>query len=72
MALVHATRITSQPTPAERVALAIAVRIADVVAWRIQRRADRVAGAVPARTTVQDAAAARDAHRAEAHWLGLR
>lgn len=72
MALLDSTRIRLHPTPAERVALAVATWISLAVAQRMERRRQRVTDAHATYALADDVAASRDEDRARAYLLGIR
>ena len=75
MALIESTRARLHPTPAERLALALATWISVGVAERMARRAQRLTDACTASdaAALEDVAAThRDREHARACLLGIR
>lgn len=72
MALIDSSRIRLRPTPAERVALAVASWLSLAVATRMNRRVNRSAEAHAIRDLRDGVSARRDDDRARAYLLGIR
>ncbi len=75
MALIESTRARLNPTPAERLALALATWISVGVAERMARRVQRLNDACTASdaAALEDVAAThRDREHARAYLLGIR
>ena len=72
MAVLDATRLQPRFTLSERLALAVAVRLEQFVAWRVARRADGNASAVARRAADQRFADAREECRLRAFRAGIR
>jgi len=71
MALAHPVRTAIRATPLERAALGAASRLAEFVAWRMQRRHESLESAIVQRTARMQAQSAREDAVTRAHSLGL-
>jgi hypothetical protein len=72
MAVLDATRLQPRFTASERLALAVAVRLEEFVAWRIARRAELCERAAARNAADERLAAAREGCVDRALRLGIR